>query len=123
MSTEDEIQKLRTDADLRFYASDDPISPQARYASTKALIWSTSLILCLPIGLLFDGIGIAIVLFLGILFVHLGLSTKKKLKALANEMVTNVQKEQAKQAEKEKIGLEYKKLIIEKMKKEAKNEK
>ncbi len=38
MSTEDEIQKLRTDADLRFYASDDPISPQARYASTKALI-------------------------------------------------------------------------------------
>lgn len=123
MSTEDEIQKLRTDADLRFYASDDPISPQARYASTKALIWSTSLILCLPIGLLFDGIGIAIMLFLGILFVHLGLSTKKKLKALANEMVTNVQKEQAKQAEKEKIDLEYKKLMIEKMKKEAKNEK
>ena len=38
MSTKDEIQKLRTDADLRFYASDDPISPQARYASTKALI-------------------------------------------------------------------------------------
>lgn len=123
MSTEDEIQKLRTDADLRFYASDDPISPQARYASTKALIWSTNLILCLPIGLLFDGIGIAIMLFLGILFVHLGLSTKKKLKALANEMVTNVQKEQAKQAEKEKIDLEYKKLMIEKMKKEAKNEK
>lgn len=72
---------------------------------------------------MFDGIGIAIMLFLGILFVHLGLSTKKKLKALANEMVTNVQKGQAKQAEKEKIDLEYKKLMIEKMKKEAKNEK
>lgn len=122
MSVKGDISKGRSEADLRLY-TEASSNPQAAYARTKLRIWGVSLIVASPVGLLFGGVGIVVMIVLGfILLVLAGRSGRIEKHQLAE--IQEVNKKQLKQQQEEKaVDLEYKKLMIEKMKREARNSK
>lgn len=120
MSVKGEISRARTEADLRFNAMADP-NPQASYARTKLRTTGVALIVCSPLGLLFGGVGLVVMIVIGIiLLIVAGLSKKAENRQLA-EIQKASEKHIKDQQDKEAVDLEYKKLMIEKMKRENKN--
>ncbi len=122
MSIRKEIRDARTEADLRFYAMSDP-NPQASYARTKMRAWGAALIVTSPVGLLFGGVGMVIMIIIGIAILVVVSKSKKAEKRQLAETQAAQEDATMKQEEKEKVDLEYKKLMIEKMKRESKSNK